>query len=301
MTDLEGQKAMATSSTVPPSGSGRAGDGRTVAGTESASRVAAVLYLFTVGPASLGVSEASRELGLSKAVVHRIFQSLTARGFLLLDESTRTYRLGPASAALGARALRDLDMRSAARPVLEHLRDRTGETTTLSELVGESRVYLDQFESRQTIKMVVELGRAYPLHAGGSGKAILAFLPADVRNRVLTGRLEQLTAATITDSQRLSEDLMEFAARGYAVSLGERQHDAGSVAAPIFDSDQQVIGAISVCGPVSRFDPDSIASHGVAVCEAAAQISSALGWVGPDLAAHVSSEAADRQSRMSRR
>src|SRR5262249_1445924 len=54
---------------------------RAHSGTESAARVADVLTLFIAGPAALGVSEISRELGLSKAVVHRILQSLASRAF----------------------------------------------------------------------------------------------------------------------------------------------------------------------------------------------------------------------------
>lgn len=249
-------------------------------GTEAAARVADVLLLFTQGPATLGVSAVSRELGVSKAVVHRIFQSLTARRFLEFDSARRTYRLGPAAVALGARALRDLDMRAAARPVLEALRDRSRETTTLSELVGDSRVYLDQFEGRQAIKMVVELGRPHPLHAGGTGKAMLAHLAPETRERILLGPLERLTPSTITDPRRLAKELQAIAAHGYAVSLGERQHDAGSVAAPIFGGDQRLMGAISVCGPIGRFDASAIESYAALVRAAAAEISRALGWSG---------------------
>lgn len=264
---------------VPLSGS-KGGRAARPTGTEAAVRVADVLFLFIQGPASLGVSAVARELGLSKAVVHRIFQSLTARRFLDYEPGTRTYRLGPAAAALGARAMRDLDLRTAARPVLESLRDQTGETTTLSELVGDSRVYLDQFESRQTIKMSVELGIPHALHAGSTGKVMLAYLPADARKRLLSHRLEKLTTSTITDPKWLASELREIAARGYAVSLGERQHDAGSVAAPIFSSGQHLIGAISVCGPIGRFDQRAVQSHAALVRVAAAEISRALGWSG---------------------
>ena len=51
-------------------------------GTETAARVADVLLLFTRGPAALGVSEIARQLGLSKAVVHRILQSLASRSLV---------------------------------------------------------------------------------------------------------------------------------------------------------------------------------------------------------------------------
>src|ERR1700760_4560507 len=101
-------------------------------GTESTGRVADVLLLFVEGPSTLGVSRIARELGLSKAVVHRILQSLVGRDMVAVDPSTREYRLGPAAAALGARALRDSDLRTLALPQLRALRDETRETVTLS-------------------------------------------------------------------------------------------------------------------------------------------------------------------------
>jgi DNA-binding IclR family transcriptional regulator len=242
--------------------------------------VADILFAFVTGPASLGVSEVARDVGVSKAVVHRIFQSLVSRRFLQVDPLSRAYRLGPSAAALGARALRDLDMRRAAQPILESLRDQTGETTTLTELVGDSRVYLDQFESRQSIRMTVELGRPHALHAGGSGKSILAFLPPHRQEELIEQGLAQVTPATITDPADLRAELSEVAKSGFAVSLGERQHDAGSVASPIFGPDGQVIGSISVCGPVGRFDDATVAAHAKLVLAAAGDVSRRMGWPG---------------------
>lgn len=249
-------------------------------GTESADRVADVLFAFIAGPASLGVTEVARDVGISKAVVHRIFQSLTSRGFLQADASTRLYRLGPSATALGARALRDMDMRRAAQPVLAKLRDSTNETTTLSEIVGDSRVYLDQFESRQAIRMTVELGRPHALHAGGSGKSILAFLPERRREALISKGLSKVTSATITDPSVLRSELVHVAQCGYAVSLGERQHDAGSVAAPVFGADGSIIGSLSICGPVSRFDEEAVSSHSRDVTAAAAEVTRRMGWTG---------------------
>src|SRR3712207_585518 len=141
--------------------------------------VADVLLAFLDGPRRLGVSAVARELGLSKAVVHRILQTLVNRGLLLPDVDTREYHLGPAAAAIGARALRESDLRTVALPVLRELQQATGETTTVSARVPGGRVYLDQVESAREIKMTVELGRRFPLHAGGSSTCILAFLPDD--------------------------------------------------------------------------------------------------------------------------
>lgn len=248
------------------------------AGTEASGRVIDVLLLFTDGPARLGVSWIARELGLSKAVVHRILQSLASRGMVALDPVSREYRLGPAAAALGARALRDSDLRTAALDVLRELRDATGETATLTVPVPGGRVYLDQVEGSHEIKMTVELGRRFPLHAGSSGKCMLAFLPEAQRQSLLAGPLPALTPGTVTDPARLASELAVIAERGYAVSAGERQRDAGSVAAPVFGLAGEVIGAISVCGPKFRITEEFAGKVAPDLTAAAARISRRMGW-----------------------
>ena len=81
--------------------------------------------LFTDGPDSLGVTAIARALGLSKTVVHRTLSSLVERGFLV-SEPNEEYALGPSLASLGARALRESSLRSAALPSCEHSRRRPG-------------------------------------------------------------------------------------------------------------------------------------------------------------------------------
>lgn len=254
-------------------------------GTESATRVADVLLLFLTDPA-LGVSAIARRLDLSKAVVHRILQSLVARSLIDYDEERREYRLGPGIAALGAQALSNLDLRTTALPVLRGLARATEETVTLSALVGSSRVYLDQLPSLKEIKMTVEVGRPFPLHAGGSSRAILAFAPPDLRNMVLGEDLPALTSKTITNRVELEASLAETARTGIAQSGGERQADAGSVAAPLFGPHGEVVGAISVCGPGNRFDAAVRARFAPMVLESAGEISRLLGWDGQLIDAH---------------
>jgi DNA-binding IclR family transcriptional regulator len=263
-----------------------AGTASEYGGTDSAVRVADVLALFTTGDGAKGVSAISRELGFSKAVVHRILQSLAARDFVTQDAARRRYKLGPAAVALGLRALRESDLRRAARPELEALRAGTRETSTLSELVGDRRVYVSQLLSPQEVHMSVELGTLYPLHAGSSGKAILAFLsPAD-QERVVARPLERRTDNTITQLPILLDELAIIAHLGYAVSRGERLPDAASVAAPVFDVDGQVIGSISVCGPVRRFTEELTVQFGALVCEAALRVSRTLGYTSRQVSLH---------------
>jgi DNA-binding IclR family transcriptional regulator len=253
-------------------------DVRAVGGTQSAERVADVLLAVGDDHPHARVSDISRRLGVSKAVVHRILRSLARRG-LVVAVPDGAYALGPAAAGLAVAAVRDLDVRVAAMPTLRSLAARTGETATVSLLTGHARVYLDQVVSGQQIRMQVELGRRFPLHAGASGKAILAAAPDDVRERVLGSALAALTPRTIADPRRLERELRRIARRGVATSRGERQHDAASVAAPIFGVSGEVVGAVSVCGPVSRFDEATCRKLAPVVLAAAAEIDLALAAV----------------------
>jgi DNA-binding IclR family transcriptional regulator len=250
-------------------------------GTEAAARVVDVLLLFTDAPSTLGVTRIARELGLSKAVVHRILRTLVAGGMLAFDPASREYRLGPAASALGARALRDSDLRSAALELLRELRDETEETATLTALLPDGRVYLDQVPGTHEIKMTVELGRRFPLHAGSSGKCMLAFLGEEAREAVLSAPLAALTPKTVTDAEALRAELKVIRDSGYAHSGGERQHDAGSVAAPVFGATGEVIGAISVCGPRYRVTAELVHTIAPRVIAVAQRISRRMGWSGP--------------------
>jgi IclR family transcriptional regulator, acetate operon repressor len=250
-------------------------DVRADGGTQSAERVADVLLAVADTHPHARVTDISRRLGVSKAVVHRILRSLGRRG-LVVAVPDGAYALGPAAAGLAGAVMRHLDVRRAAMPTLRALAVRTAETATVSLLTGDARVYIDQVVSGQQIRMQVELGRRFPLHAGASGKAILAAAPDDVRRRVLTGKLPALTSRTIVDRQRLEQELRRIARQGVASSRGERQQDAASVAAPIFGLHGEVVGAISVCGPVSRFHDATCRKLAPLISAAAAEVDAAL-------------------------
>lgn len=258
-------------------------------GTETASRVADVLLLFTDGPEALGVTAIARQLGLSKTVVHRTLSSLVEKGFLVAEPRTRAYSLGPSVASLGARALRDSTLRATAMPWMRKLHELTKETVTVSARVPHGRVYLAQVESQLEIKMTVELGRRFPLHAGSSSMSILAFVRPEERAAYLeSADLEELTDRTVTDPRELTKRLEQVRIDGTAQSDGERQAGAGSVAAPIFGLDGSVVGALSVCGPAYRMDGEARAAIVPHLREAADQVSRELGWHGglPERDAH---------------
>ncbi|MQY26135.1 IclR family transcriptional regulator [Nocardia aurantia] len=254
------------------------GQSRSIAAVE---RAMDVLLLFgRSGRADLGVTEIANELGLTKAAVHRILTALRSRDLITLEPSTRRYALGHAAMALGRAYLARTDLRVMAGPELRRLASLTGETATLSIRRGDTRMYVDQVVPDQELKMELVLGQPYPLHAGSSSKAILAYLRKEeideyLRRNELTG----FTDATIVSQRKLRAELMAVRKRGYACSMGERQIGAASIAAPILDHDGGVVASISVCGPLPRFEPH-MDEYAPVLLDAATTLSTQLGYAG---------------------
>ncbi|HVB46704.1 MAG TPA: IclR family transcriptional regulator [Streptosporangiaceae bacterium] len=244
-----------------PRAAATAADGGTRASAQSVAtveRAADVLLHFAAsGRRTLGVTEIADDLDLSKAAVHRILAALRSRGLIEIDEQTRRYSLGPMSARLGLAYLDQLDVRRLARPELVALSRDTYETATLSVRTRDARMYVDQVTPDREVIMSVSLGASYPLHAGGSSKAFLAFLPDEEIDAYLARDLEALTGATVVDRAALRREIDEIRAHGYAQSFGERQVGAASVAAPVFDHRGAPAAVISVCGLSERFAVES--------------------------------------------
>lgn len=226
--------------------------GGTLGGTDAADRVCDVLLLLMDSPEPLGVTQIAAELGTAKSVTHRVLRSLASRDLVEQVAGSPAYQLGSAAVSIGAKALSSSTLESVAAPILRELRDITQETTLLSRPVAGGRVHVAQFESTRDVRMTVELGAFRPWHAGASGKILLAYSEPEFRARAvaLEAELYGLDEDTVTS---LLCELEEARKCGYATSTGERNPDTGAVAAPLLGVRGVVVGAISVCGPLSRF------------------------------------------------
>ena len=239
-------------------------------------RASDVLFLFAGDKSTLGVTEIAAELGISKAVVHRILTSLSTRDLVSANPATRKYSLGPAVLELASRYRDQLDVRPHAIRSMQRLCDATGETATLSIRTGWTRSYVEQVTPPNEVKMTVQLGVQYPLHAGSSSKAFLANLPkSEQESYISSGDLKSLTGDTVTDPAELVRSLRQIREAGYAFSVGERQSGAASVAAAIMDGNLPV-AVISICGPLERFKNNRDAAARLLVAETN-QISALLG------------------------
>lgn len=253
------------------------GEGRDLRSVAAVERAADVLDI-VCSSSSMGVKEISQVVGLSISTVHRLLAALMKKRLVEQDPETKKYTMGRHLLDYSLAYLRRMELPVTAMPHMRRLRDATRETVTLSAVDGWSRIYLAQVESPQEIRQTIELGRRFALHLGGSGKAILAFLP----ERELENYMSQpgLSAGSRPlDVAQLRRELAEVQTRGYAHSSGERLPGASSVAAPIRNFRGEVIGCLSVSGPSWRFSDELVEEFGRMVGEAAAGVSRDLGAI----------------------
>lgn len=100
----------------------------------------------------VGVAEAGRLLGVARSTAHRLLTSLVVHGFAEQDPESRAYRAGGALLEFGLATVRRYDVRAHARPYLEQLSERTGETTHLLVLAGADTLFLDSVEGSQSVR-----------------------------------------------------------------------------------------------------------------------------------------------------
>ena len=217
-------------------------------------RTFSILDLFTRQHPEWSTTEIARACGLPIPTAYRILSALRRRGFVTQDARSKRFRLGIGALDLGERARSLVDVRAAALPILRRLCHDSGETALLTMLSeGHDRsVCLERVESPHPLRLSVEPGRQMPLHAGASQKALLAYLPQDEIDRVVSGPLERLCRATITNPRDLLADLARIRRRGWASSFEETNIGVWGLAVTLLDAHGSVIGALGLAGPSAR-------------------------------------------------
>ena len=223
----------------------------------AAARVVDILELVVDARDGLALRELSTRLEAPKSSLLPLLRTLTARGYLE-QGPLGEYRLGQKALELGMGSPAQRALPGIARPTLQELMRRTGETVFLGMLGsdGSAVVFVDKVESEQVIRYTAGVGDRRALHATSSGKAILAFLPPAEQERILRALpLKRYTDRTVTSLPALRAALEEVRQTGVCINLDELAVGAAGIAAPIFDREGRVTAACAIGGPTARVRP----------------------------------------------
>jgi len=199
------------------------------------------------------LSALSRRLGSPKSSLLYLLRPMTRLGYLVRGPDGR-YRLGPAAFTLAMAALSNRELPEMARPFLEDLTAKSGETALLATLAGDvaAAVYIDKVESRNTVRYTAKIGERRPLYCSAIGKLLLAYLPPAKREEYLkTTRLKAFTPQTPVTRGALRRELDEIRGAGLSVSIDEIAEGAAGLAAPVFDRHGDVVAGL-VLGALSQ-------------------------------------------------
>lgn len=220
-------------------------------GVTAVTRALSLMEAFRVGESSLSLAELSRRADIHKTTVLRLARTLALSQYMVqTDEGL--WRLGPAAGWLGARYQAGFDVNNVVEPALHQLVKETGESASFYVREGDIRSCVARVEGPQSVRHNVRIGERLPLDRGAPGRVILAF------------------------SGAAGEPYESIRKRGYQISMGEREAEVSSVAAPVFGLNWRLLGSMCISGPTSRLTKARLEKHARAVIAAANQLSYAL-------------------------
>ncbi|WP_083899922.1 MULTISPECIES: IclR family transcriptional regulator [Haloferax] len=199
------------------------------------------------------VSEVATHLGYSVSSVYKHLATLEDRGYVVKDD--HLYRPSLRFFEIGSEINRQwLDVYEPARTALEELAQETGENCWLMIEEQGTGVMVCNVSGKDALEPgYFYEGKRAELYRSAAGKAILANLSQDKRNKIIeSAEFDKLTEHTIASRETLRDELEQIRADGFAVNDEEAQPNIRALGAPIMDVDNRVLGAISISGPTSR-------------------------------------------------
>jgi IclR family acetate operon transcriptional repressor len=236
-----------------------------------------ILELVSASPQGLRLKDVSSHTGFNKSTAYRSLVHLERAGYLVRNNSN-AYVLGMKFIEIATRGNWVEGIRSVAWPFLVGLRRRVGETVNLAVLQTDAVLYAEVLESPHDLRLVSTPGMRRPIHSTALGKVLVASLPEAEQERLIAAiPLKRQTPRTITSLPRLRKELALVRERGYALDDEEAISGARCIAAPVLDSHQRGVAAVSITGPVNRISKANIPSLAQAVMSTAEAISMRAG------------------------
>lgn len=230
------------------------------------------------GMQGITLTELSKQMDSPRTSLIGLIESLLHENYVV--RHGKNYRSGWSALRLATAIVSNFQLPALARPQLERLARETGETAMLCIFTNERReiVYVEKFESNQSLRFTIEIGSRRPLYCSAGGRAMLAFQPEEWQSEYLKAtKLERLTSKTIVEPKKIREQLARIRKLGYSVTIEESAIGVTGVSSPILDQFAQPVAAVVIGAPMAR-GATKAAELGKAVKQTALEMSLLLGY-----------------------
>lgn len=217
-----------------------------------------VLSAFDANDREMTISSIAKKTSLNRTVVRRLVLTLDHYGYL--ESRNRVYRLTPHILSLASGFLQGRDLGKHVTPILRTFSDQLKEDISFAMLDIDQAIYVAHSPGDSTmITQGFTVGTRLPLQATAIGRVLIAFSISEMQDHILnTVPRTPFTSETIVQLEKLKNELMITAARGYALVRNEFEQGVTSLAVPVLSSDRELIGALGIVGPNPRFDDKSV-------------------------------------------
>jgi IclR family pca regulon transcriptional regulator len=247
---------------------------------QSIERCFTILGHLSAPDSFFSLEELTQKTGFNKTTCFRFLKTMRRLGLVEQDTGRKTYHLGPAIVALGFKALKSLNLHHTALPVMQKLRDETGETVNLCLLSGTEIIFIERIMSDYLVNANINVGDRLPVYCASMGKVILAFMSEKHAAEIISQlEFKTRTERTIASSALLKKELAEIRARGYALNDEELEKGLRAVAAPIIGYTEEAFAAINIAWTTARRPSRrTFTDFAGKIVEAADKISLAMGF-----------------------
>lgn len=239
-------------------------------------KIVRVLECFSVSDRALTLAEICERTGFPRSTTHRLLASLRDVGFLEQGKERDRYRLGLKLFELGNTALSSFDIHREAAGIVESLRRLSGHVVHLAMFDGFRAVVIRRADPNPENTTPSTFLENAPAHCTSVGKAILAWQPDAIVDRLIEAGLQRFTPDTIADPEALRNELKVIRERGYSIDDGEHRPGLRCIGAPIRNMQGQVIAGISISGAAWNLPKENVPDLAKVVVYHADQITANL-------------------------
>ena len=244
----------------------------------SIKRVLDVLEILRKSERPLRSSEIIQQLSIPRSSGYEMIKILEASEYIERRGGSNAFSLGRQLHILGMTYREQVDLLKDGGPIVEALRELTGETVQLCVLDNDYLLVLLKEDGLQPVRIISKVGTRVPINWGASGRLLVSDFPdkqlIDLLKRTATPSPIDRRSVNIS---ALIKEIREFRRRGWAFELNQTNEHAGCIAAPVVDVHGRCVATVSVVVPEQRLQKDHVQPLVKAVRDAARALSSKLG------------------------
>lgn len=237
-----------------------------------------VLEAIVDQPQSVGMPDLAERVGMSRQSLHRLLSQLADLGIVVKVPNRDRFAIGSRFSKIALQAISSANQGPPVRAIIQQLVADIQETCNIGVLSGRDYVYIERVECERLPRIYLETGARLHPHVTSGGKAMLAHLPTRTRNALVEKLdLKCFTEFTITDRDKLIEELDLIRERGFAFAWQEFSEGIVGIGVPIISADKRVLASLALHAPIQRISLENASKYAKKLQKCARQLADAWG------------------------